>query len=371
MDSSLKAKLLLNACLAPLSAWEAISGDPDELLNGSRSDGKLSGKLSEKLSMRPSSLTLLSKLRAERDWPEREMERVQAFGARFVTVDDDEYPARLKDLQKPPIGLYIKGNLNEIKPSVAIVGTRRCSQYGKSVADALGRAVVNVGFQVVSGGAAGIDTAGHRACLSALGVTTVVFGTAINRVYPAENRDLFHEIAERGALVSEYPMGIGGESWHFPLRNRIIVGLAGRVVVVESPEDGGAMITARLALDMGREIWAVPGRLSDAPSRGANALIRDGANVLCDIEDFAEKISGHYGQLFLDFPSGGEPADAPALSNDEKAVLEILRKQGNRTVDDIMAEGDLSFVEAQSGLATLSAYGLVVSSGPGRYSAGV
>jgi DNA processing protein len=164
-------------------------------------------------------------------------------------------------------------------------------------------------------------------------------------------------------------MGTGGESWHFPLRNRIIVGLAGTVVVVESPDDGGSMITARLALDTGREVWAVPGRLSDASSRGTNALLRDGANVLCDIEDFAEKISGHYGQLFLDFQGGCEPSDAPALSGGEKAILEVLRKRGGRTLDDIMAEGNLGFVEAQSGLATLLAYGLAVSSGPGRYGA--
>ena len=361
MEDSLKAKLLLNACLAPLSAWEAVSGNPAELINGA---------CLKSLPMRPSSLAALAKLIAERDWPEREMEKVLSFGARFVTIDDADYPPRLKDLQKPPIGLYLKGSLNEAKPSVAIVGTRRCSQYGKSAANALSRAAVKVGFQVVSGGAVGIDTAAHKACMSEGGVTTVVFGTAIDRVYPAENEEMFHEIAKTGALVSEYPMNTGGESWRFPLRNRIIVGLAGTVVVVESPEDGGSMITARLALDTGREVWAVPGRLSDIQSRGANALLRDGANVLCDIEDFAEKISGHYGQLFLDFQSG-ETQDTPALSNSEKAILEILRKQGNRTVDDIMASGDLGFVEAQSGLATLSAYGLVVQSGPGRYSPGV
>ncbi|GHS90697.1 DNA processing protein DprA [Synergistales bacterium] len=372
MDDSLKAKLILNACLAPMSAWKAVSDEPGEFVRGAWIyGGAAEEEYARRLSLRPSSLAALTKLIAERDWPEREMERVARFDARFVTIDDDEYPSRLKDLQKPPIGLYIKGSLNEAKPSVAIVGTRRCSQYGKTVADALGRAMAKVGFQVVSGGAIGIDTVGHRACLAGGGATTAVFGTAIDRVYPAENRELFREIATQGALVSEYPMGTGGESWHFPLRNRIIVGLAGTVVVVESPEDGGSMITARLALDAGREVWAVPGRLSDTSSRGTNALLRDGANVLCDIEDFAEKISGYYGQLFLDLPNSGEPMDAPVLSSDEKAILEILRKREGRTLDDIMAEGGLGFVEAQTGLATLSAYGLVVSSGPGRYSAGV
>jgi DNA processing protein len=307
---------------------------------------------------------------AERDWPERELDRADKFGAWFVTADDPDYPSRLKDLPQPPVGLYVKGRLDAAKPSLAIVGTRRCSSYGRTVAEAIGRSAARAGFQVISGGARGIDGAGHRGCLSEGGTTVAVLGTAVDRVYPAEHRPLFLEIAEKGALVSEYPMGTGGDAWRFPDRNRVIAGLAGRVVVAESPEDGGSMITARLALNLGREIWCVPGRITEGVAKGTNVLIRDGANVLADIDDFIEKISGRYGQMFLDFGGDSSSSSSAAeLSANEKAVLELLRRRGGRTLDDLMGESGLSFVEAQSCLATLCAANLVGSSGPGRYSA--
>jgi len=249
------------------------------------------------------------------------------------------------------------------------VGTRRCTHYGRTVAEAVGHAAARVGHQVVSGGAKGIDGAGHRGCLAEGGTTIAVLGTGVDRVYPAEHRLLFREIAEKGALVSEYPMGTGGDPWRFPERNRIIVGLCSRIVIAESPEDGGAMITARLALDIGREIWCVPGRITEDVSKGTNSLIRDGANPLIDVDDFVGKISGRYGQMILNL---GE--DAPAahpLSEQEKFVLELLQRRGGRTLDDLMEESGLGFAEMQSCLATLSASNLVYSSGPGRFSAGL
>ena len=222
-----------------------------------------------------------------------------------------------------------------------------------------------MGQQVVSGGAKGIDGGGHGGCLAEGGTTVAVLGTAVDRIYPAEHRSLFIEIAEKGALISEYPMGTGGDPWRFPERNRIIVGLCNRLVVVESPEDGGAMITARLALDVGREIWCVPGRITEAISKGTNALIRDGANPLIDVDDFIGKISGKYGQLLLDF---GEPPPL-SLSENEKLVLSLLQRKGGRTLDDLMNESGLGLADMQSCLATLCASSLVYSSGPGRYSA--
>jgi DNA processing protein len=295
------------------------------------------------------------------------MDRADAFGARFVTVDDPDYPVRLKDLPSPPIGIYVKGKIDSLKPCLAIVGTRRCSPYGRTVAEAIGRAAARVGHQVVSGGAKGIDGAGHRGCLDEKGTTMAILGTAVDRVYPAEHRSLFVEIAGSGALISEYPMGTGGDPWRFPERNRIVVGLCNRLVIVESTEDGGAMITARLALDVGREIWCVPGRITEDVSKGTNALIRDGANPLVDIDDFIGKISGKYGQLLLDF---GEPSPL-SLSENEKLVLGLLQRRGGRTLDDLMSESGLGFVDMQSCLATLSASSLVYASGPGRYSAGL
>lgn len=195
-----------------------------------------------------------------------------------------------------------------------------------------------------------------------------MLGTAVNRVYPSEHRELFRRIAERGALVSEYPMDTGGDPWRFPERNRLIVGMAGRVVVVESPEDGGAMITARLALDIGREVWCVPGRITETVARGSNRLLRDGAEPLVDVEEFIHSISGRYGQLMLDL--GAPPEDPPELSTDEKVVLALLQRQGGRTADDLMAESGLDLAALQGCLMALSAAGLAVPAGPGRYSAG-
>ncbi|MDR2175422.1 MAG: DNA-processing protein DprA [Synergistaceae bacterium] len=372
MDDFLRVKLLLNACKAPLSAWESLKAQGIEAFLAGPDEALL-----KSLGIRPSSRARLMELCAERDWPERELDRTDKFEARFVTADDPDYPSRLKDLPQPPIGLYVKGRLDAESPSLAIVGTRRCSVYGRTVAETVGRAAARAGCQVVSGGAKGIDAAGHRGCLAEGGVTAAVLGTAVDRVYPAEHHSLFREIAERGALVSEYPMGTGGEAWRFPDRNRLIAGLCGRAVVVESPEDGGSMITARLALNLGREIWCVPGRITESSAKGSNALIRDGANALIDIDDFIEKISSRYGQMFLDFGEGSSlapplTAEPPAaLSANEKAVLELLRRKGGRTLDDLMAESGLGFAEAQSCLAALCAADLVYSSGPGRYSAGL
>ncbi|MDR3230653.1 MAG: DNA-processing protein DprA [Synergistaceae bacterium] len=362
MNDSLRAKLLLNACGAPSTAWEALkqSDSSDALWT----EGE---ELWKRLGIRTSSRVRLAELVAERDWADRELERVDRFGARFVAIDDVEYPVRLKDLASPPTGLYVRGELNLQNPMTAIVGTRRCSPYGRTVAGSIGRMVARAGHQVVSGGAKGIDGAGHQGCLEEGGTTVAVLGTAVDRVYPAEHRPLFHRIAERGALISEYPMGTGGDPWRFPERNRLIVALCSRLVVVESPEDGGSMITARLGLDLGREIWSVPGRITEEICRGSNALIRDGANPLIDVDDFVEKMSGRYGQMLLDFTGD---VSSPDFTGSEKNVLELLRRRGGRTLDDIMEESGLGFVDAQSCLMTLCASGAVYSSGPGRYSAG-
>ncbi|NLL36314.1 MAG: DNA-protecting protein DprA [Fretibacterium sp.] len=360
MDDLLKATLLLNACRAPFSAWEALKDDPTQLWTCGEETWK-------KLGLRPSSCSALAALLDLRDWPERELERIAAKGAHFLTPDDLSYSPRLKDLRQPPVGLYVLGKPEALtRPSVAIVGTRRCTLYAKTVAEALGKAAAQAGFVVLSGGARGVDGAGHAGCLNGGGQTVAVLGTSLDRVYPAEHRELFARIAGSGALVSEYPFNTEGAAWRFPERNRLIAGMASRLVVVESPEDGGAMITARLALELGREIWSVPCRITEGVGKGSNILLRDGANPLIDIEDFIGKISSPYGQLLIDF---GPPNPAPALSTDEKIVLSLLQRQGGRTVDELLAESGLDFPVLQTCLLELAAAHLIVPSGPGRYSA--
>ncbi|MBQ3626179.1 MAG: DNA-processing protein DprA, partial [Synergistaceae bacterium] len=307
MDDLLKAAMLLNAAQANISSFYLLKDgyDAKDLFNNRG--------LWEKIGLKPGAQKRLNDLLFDNSWPERELDKINKFNARFIHVESHEYPARLKEIKNAPIGLYVMSDepdnlANLTVKSVAIVGTRRCSNYGHNIADSLGRALAKVGFAVISGGAKGIDAAGHIGCLEENGFTVAVMGTGLDVVYPSEHRQLFSEISQHGALVTEYPFGTKGEQWHFPERNRIIMGMAGRTVVVESPVDGGAMGTAKLTLEAGREVWSVPGRISDEMCRGTNNLIRDGAHVLVDVNDFIKTIGGAYGQLMLDFNNNNSQA---------------------------------------------------------------
>ncbi|MBR0094768.1 MAG: DNA-processing protein DprA [Synergistaceae bacterium] len=357
------AGILLNAIKAPCGVFMRLCEryDPGELARGE--------SFWDELGLSKTQRQKLSNLLRE-SWARRELERVEKFGARFITAMDLDYPARLKDLRNPPVGLYVKGSANILLPSVAIVGTRKSSDYARVVAENLARALAQSNITVISGGARGIDSAGHRGCLAEGGVTIAVFGTGVDRVYPVENRDLFSRIIERGALVSEFPMGTGGDSWHFPERNRIIVGMASRVVVVESPEGGGAMLTARAALDLGREVWAVPGRITDDVCRGTNELFNEGAKAVASIQSFIETIAPTHEQLSLNFDMEAPKPDktVPTLSDDEKVVYSLLARQGDRLTDEIVLESGLDFMTVQEALMTLVSYGLIMDAS-GRYSA--
>ena len=361
MDIMLRAALLANAARVPLDTFlrlREVHG-PDGLWNEA---------LWPELGFRPSAQRRLGELLRERDWPERELERAERAGARFLTVDDPAYPPRLRDLDQPPIGLYVRGHAELLSDAaVAVVGTRRCTAYGKSVAERVGKALARAGLLLVSGGARGIDAAGHHGCLAEGGVTVAVLGTGVERVYPLEHRELFDRILEAGALVSEYPMGTSGEPWRFPERNRLIVGMTGRAVVVESPEDGGAMITARLALDIGREVWAVPGRILEATCRGSNQLLRDGAQALVDLDEFVQCISGRYGQLMLELDAA-PMRPLPALTADERVVLKLLQARGSLTMDELLGGSGLDFVVLQTCLLSLTSNNLVLEN-LGRYAA--
>jgi DNA processing protein len=205
--------------------------------------------------------------------------RLAERGLRFVSV----LPPLLRAIHDPPAGLFVRGaaalDLLE-RPAVAIVGARACSGYGASVARNLGRELAAAGLVVVSGLARGVDGEAHRGALDAGGATVAVLGCGIDRDYPAAHADLARRIAETGLVVSEYAPGIEPAPWRFPARNRIVAGLAAATVVVEARERSGALITADLALEEGREVFAVPGEITSAPSAGANALLKLGASPL-------------------------------------------------------------------------------------------
>ncbi|HCR38361.1 MAG TPA: DNA-protecting protein DprA [Synergistaceae bacterium] len=333
-------------------SWEDLAAGSDTAMD----------RLGMKEAVRKEFLGLLSS-----GWCDREVESCERMGVRLIFSGDPGYPSMLADIIDPPLVLYESGKGLPKGERVAVVGTRRCTSYGSNCASDLASVLADAGVAVVSGGARGIDAAAHRGCMSSGGRTVAVTGTGADISYPASHSALFREISEEGTLLTEFPLGTPPRPWNFPRRNRLIAGLCSRCVVVEAPEKSGAVLTARLALEAGREVWAVPGRITDGVCRGSNALISDGAMPLVDIRVFAALVSGRQGELF---PTGGRWADTggPALTPEEAEVLRILADHGEMTVDNIAAEGKMSAAVVLRALGVLSAYGLVAPGGPGRWS---
>lgn len=221
-------------------------------------------------------------------------------GIRMVERGERDYPARLLEIPDPPERLYVLGRLPEEKvPSVAIIGARECSEYGSYVAARLGECMGRNGIQVISGMARGIDGIGQTAALDAGGSSFAVLGSGVDVCYPARNRRLYERLRERGGVLSEYPPGTPALSRNFPPRNRIVSGLADAVVVVEAREKSGTLITVDMALEQGKEVYAVPGRVTDALSSGCNRLVKLGAAMLLDPEELAEELRGICGRRDL------------------------------------------------------------------------
>jgi DNA processing protein len=221
-----------------------------------------------------------------------QLKRVNRLGARIITIWDTEYPELLKRIYDPPALLYVLGKFTAVdRSAVAIVGTRTPSAYGQLVAESFSRDLALLGLTIVSGLARGIDTLAHSATLKAKGRTVAVLGSGLDVPYPAENRKLLEAVAAQGVVVSEFPMGTKPDGPNFPRRNRIVSGLSLGTVVVESAEDGGAMITASTALDQNREVFAVPGSIMEKRTAGSHKLIREGrAKLVQNVEDILEEL---------------------------------------------------------------------------------
>lgn len=360
MDERLKFLLLLNCVNAnsqALAKFAALGAPYTELWRPSKIDAAAT-VFTEKQ---------LARIRdaESRAWPEKEAERAARLGARIVTIDDAEYPERLLDLRDAPLVLYIRGNCRKMpEKCVAVVGTRRTGAYGRAVARSIGEACARYGAALVSGGAFGVDCESQAACASACGTTAAVMGTGIDVAYPASNRALFEQICERGALVTEFPIGAGGDPWHFPQRNRIVAALAEKVIVVEAPLKSGSMITARLALELGREVWAVPGRIFDANAEGTNSLIYDGAFPYINEKTFFES----YGVRTDEGESGTRGVSpAAALEGEEKKIFDYLAANGEKTIDNISVAVKMSAADILKNITLLSAKGLVYMPSAGRY----
>jgi DNA processing protein len=264
---------------------------------------------------------LVERLGAAAGLAAAERTRAADAGATVVTWDAPAYPARLRTIADPPLALFVRGTLPGDAPAVAVVGARRASEYGRRVAHEIAADLARAGVAVVSGLAAGVDGAAHRGALEAGGVTVAVMATGIDGVYPPWHRDLARAIPARGALVTEFPVGTAPLPHHFPQRNRIVAGLALGVVVVEAADGSGSLITARAALEQGREVCAVPGPVGEGRHRGSHRLVQEGAALVTDADDVLALLAPALRDELAAARARVRDAD---LSDDERAVLAAL-----------------------------------------------
>jgi DNA processing protein len=272
------------------------------------------------------------------------------MAVRFLRRGDSAYPPLLGQLHDPPLQLYLRGDASPAllaRPAVAIVGARSCSAYGAEVARTLGRELAASGVVVVSGLARGIDGEAHRGALDAQGPTLAVLGCGIDRDYPRSHADLARRVVAVGLIVSEYPPGVEPAPWRFPARNRIIAGLCLATVVVEARERSGALITADFALELGREVFAVPGEITAARSAGTNNLLRQGAAPLLGVDDVFEA-------LRLERAARSPTPVSPA----GEAVLRVLAEEP-RSADELARASRRASAEVAAMLVELELAGLV------------
>ncbi len=284
-----------------------------------------------------------------------ELNRVKDSGCRVLTQDDEDYPPLLREIYDPPIVLYVKGTLTaKDRNAVAIVGSRQTTHYGLEVSRKFGYQLAYVGVTVVSGGARGIDTAAHQGALNARGRTVAVLGTGINIVFPSENGELFERIAANGAVITQFPFNRQADKQSFPIRNRIVAGMTLGTVVVEANLTSGALITANFATEYGRQVFAVPGRIDSPRSKGTHELIKKGAK-LCE---GAEDILSEFEYLF---PPSNRPLapnetgvlPALTLSANEQAVYDVLRKEDETSIDEVIRHSSLPASAASVALLSL------------------
>ena len=265
----------------------------------------------------------------------RELDRLAGSGFRMAVLTDGEYPPLLREIPDPPPFLYVSGRLIPESAHLAVVGSRHPTAYGEATAHGLGADLAEMGFVVVSGMALGIDAAAHRGALSAGGATTAVLGSGLARIYPPENRRLFHRIAETGAVISELALDAEPDRHHFPARNRIISGMALGTVVVEATRKSGSLITARLAAEQNREVFAVPGSVRSFKSAGTHQLIREGAGLIADARDIVAALPVWATTGRRDGPVQKDAvAVPPDLTPDEQRVLAALDPYGTH-IDEL------------------------------------
>lgn len=351
------ARIRVNAFLYFRSDWLArlidIFGSAEEILKQN------ADTLSREAQMNPSTAAHFLRDAFAVD-PEEELEKTLKYGGRILVPEDEEYPQSLRDIKEAPVALYVLGALPANKACVGMVGTRKITAYGRRAANTLATGLAEAGAVIVSGLARGVDSECHAAAVRLHKPTTAVIGTGIGRCYPPENRELARAILQHGgAIVSELPFNKPPNAFHFPRRNRIIAALSEVVVVVEGEAKSGALITAKLALEMGKDVLAVPGPIDSAQSSGPNNLIADGAGVVTSVKDIIDYIPTP--DLFgVQTPQTKEETGARSegLTQTQKRVLEHIGS-GEASTDQIVEALDLSVPEAAAALFELEVKGLL------------
>ncbi len=293
--------------------------------------------------------------------PEAEIEKLERYGVKVLSYHDTDYPPRLKEIYDYPPILYVRGTLlPEDEWCLAVVGTRRATVYGRQVTEEIVTDLAQNKITIASGLAKGIDSVAHRSALEAGGRSIAVFACGLDSVYPAENSDLARRIMQQGALISEYPLGTRPRAENFPRRNRILSGLSLGVLVTEAGETSGAMITAHMALEQNREVFAIPGSVLSPASRGTNHLIQEGAKLVRDYTDILEELNltavAHQIEMKEIIPE----------SDAESLLLKQLNAEPTH-IDEVCRSSGLSIATVSSTLAMMELKGLVKQVGAMNY----
>ncbi|HYU48220.1 MAG TPA: DNA-processing protein DprA [Terriglobales bacterium] len=336
-------------------------GRPDRVLQASLTELEATGMLAVSAQSIATGKSL--------DLAQQECAKASESGARIVALSDPEYPARLKEIYDPPVVLYARGNVELLaKPGIAVVGTRHPTPYGTGMSERLSIDLAAHGLVIISGMARGVDTAAHRGAISAKGKTIAIFGTGIDVMYPKENTRLAEQIlALDGALVSEFPVGTFAAPQNFPIRNRIISGMSVGVLVVEAAEYSGTRITSRCALEQNRDVYAVPGNVTNKNAWGPNTLIKQGAKLVATWEDVWEELPTDVQMaLSAEQHESAEPATASLFPDDsgsphEKKILKLIKPDESTHIDQLVEilEGEMSSSEIFAALFELELNGKI------------
>ncbi|SFN47564.1 DNA processing protein [Pseudobutyrivibrio sp. UC1225] len=296
---------------------------------------------------------------------QKEYEKFTHTPFSFSTVEGKAFPEKLMNIYDTPYGFYYLGNLPDFSNCVSIVGARRCSAYGKKIAHELGRELGKAGFTVISGMARGVDSYGHKGCLEGGGNTVAVLGCGCDVIYPPENHLLYEEIAKNGAVLSEYQLGTNPVAMNFPRRNRIVSALSNIVIVVEAREKSGSLITADFALEQGKDIYVVPGRVGDSLSSGCNKLISQGAGVIWDINQFINEISDLCGKT----PENIVVKKKKSMMDLEPELLQVYNYFDlyPKSLSTVLEESGMDYLQLLSQVLALERKGLLAEAFKNNY----